>query len=121
MAVMSSFVVDKIWGREVIFADQDNYCGKLLIFDNEGSSCSMHFHAIKDETWYVQKGSFRVDWIDTKDAKTHSEVLRVGDVWHNPPLFPHRLTALQDDSVIFESSTEDSESDNYRIAPGKAK
>jgi len=119
MTVMSSLVVDKVWGREVIFADQDNYCGKLLIFDREGSSCSMHFHAIKDETWYVQKGSFRVDWIDTTDAKTYSDILGVGDVWHNPPLSPHKLTALEDDSVIFEASTEDSDTDNYRVTPSK--
>ena len=36
--------VEKGWGHENIFATNDKYCGKLLVF-NEGSRFSMHFHA----------------------------------------------------------------------------
>jgi quercetin dioxygenase-like cupin family protein len=57
-------------------------------------------------------------YIDTKTATMHEKLLKEGDVWHNPPLQPHQLEALQPNSIIFEVSTADSVEDNYRIAPG---
>lgn len=111
-------IVEKGWGREIIFANHPNYCGKIMIFDNKNNRFSMHFHAVKDETWYVQKGSFLVKWIETKGASVHEKVLSTGDTWHNPILVPHQLIALQDDSRILEVSTFDDPNDNYRVLPG---
>lgn len=108
--------VEKGWGHELIWATNDKYCGKLLTF-KEGAKFSMHFHAEKDETWYVQSGKFLVDWIDTKDATVHTKVLEAGSVWRNPPLLPHRLICHEAGTII-EVSTPDSIADNYRIAKG---
>ena len=108
--------VDKIWGHEEIWATNDLYCGKFLNF-NQGSKCSMHFHAKKDETWYVLKGKFLVKYIDTKVAITHEKQLSVGDVWHNPPSCPHQLICIEEGTII-EVSSPDSVEDNYRILPG---
>jgi hypothetical protein len=57
-------LVPKGWGSEFIFATNDKYCGKFLNFET-GAKFSMHFHAVKDETWYVQSGKFIVQYIDT--------------------------------------------------------
>jgi D-lyxose ketol-isomerase len=113
-----TYVIEKGWGREVVFADTEHYCGKLLCFDKEGSKFSMHFHAVKDETWYVSKGSFLLRYIDTDTAKIIEKDLAVGDSWRNRPFMPHQLEALEDDSIITEVSTMDSVYDNYRIFPG---
>lgn len=110
--------VEKGWGREIIFADEKNYCGKLMIFDFKGSKFSMHFHAVKEESWYVQQGSFIVRFINTVNAKMHERVLNVGDTWKNEVLVPHQLEALEDNSIIFEVSTKDDVYDNYRVMPG---
>lgn len=110
--------VEKGWGREVIFADTDDYCGKVMIFDKAGSKGSMHFHIKKDETWFVAKGSFIVRKLNTVDAKITESKLVTGDVWHNSPGQPHQLEALEDESVIYEVSTKDEASDSYRIMPG---
>ena len=110
--------VEKGWGYEVIWATNDQYCGKILCFKHVGSKFSMHFHKEKDETWFVNAGKFIVRWIDTKDASHNEKILVEGDVWHNPPLQPHQLEALAPESIIFEVSTADSVEDNYRIAPG---
>jgi hypothetical protein len=59
--------VPKGWGKEVIIENNELYCGKLLCF-NEGAKFSMHYHMIKDETWYVDKGEFLYRWIDTETA-----------------------------------------------------
>jgi mannose-6-phosphate isomerase-like protein (cupin superfamily) len=110
--------VEKGWGYEVIWATNDKYCGKIMCFKHAGSKFSMHFHREKEETWFVNAGSFIVRWINTKDATMSEKILSEGDTWHNPPLQPHQLEALVPDSMIFEVSTADSVEDNYRIAAG---
>jgi mannose-6-phosphate isomerase-like protein (cupin superfamily) len=110
--------VKKGWGSEYIFASTDKYAGKLLIFDKKGSKFSMHFHAQKDESWYVLNGSFIVRWIDTNTSEITEHVLNSGSTWHNEVLFPHQLEALEDNSTIIEVSTPDSVKDNYRVMPG---
>jgi mannose-6-phosphate isomerase-like protein (cupin superfamily) len=78
----------------------------------------MHFHKEKDETWFVNEGSFKLIYCDTKTASYHEKILKKGDVWRNEPLLPHQLISLEPNSVIIEVSTPDSVEDNYRIAPG---
>jgi quercetin dioxygenase-like cupin family protein len=109
-------IVNKGWGSELIWATNDKYCGKLMTF-RKGAKFSMHFHSVKDETWQVQSGLFKVIWIDTKDASRHEKILNVGDTWHNPPLLPHQLVCLAA-GVILEVSTADSVEDNYRVEAG---
>jgi len=108
--------IEKGWGHEFIWATTDHYCGKMLHF-NKGARCSMHFHAQKDETWYVLSGDFMVRWIDTDTAKQHEQVLTRGDVWHNAPLVPHQLICYAAGTII-EVSTADSAEDNLRVLPG---
>lgn len=108
--------VQKGWGHELIWATTDQYCGKLLHF-NTDAKFSMHFHAEKDETWYVLSGHFVVRYIDTVDASVHEAHLNPGDTWHNAPLMPHQLICVAEGTII-EVSTADSVEDNYRVAPG---
>lgn len=108
----------KGWGFEIIWATNDFYAGKLLVFERQGAKFSMHFHKDKDETWFVNEGSFKLIYCDTSKSEYHEKILKKGDVWRNPPLLPHQLIALEDNSVIIEVSTPDSVEDNYRIAPG---
>ena len=110
--------IDKGWGYEIIWATNDKYCGKIMVFEKEGAKMSMHFHKEKDETWFVNAGRFRLIWCDTTNATYHEQILEEGSVWRNPPLQPHQLIALAPDSMIFEVSTPDSVEDNFRIAPG---
>jgi len=108
--------VEKGWGHELIWATNDQYCGKMMHF-NAGAKFSMHFHKEKDETWYVQSGKFVVKWIDTNTAEEYKRILNVGDTWHNPPCMPHQLICVEEGTVI-EVSTPDSVEDNYRVFPG---
>ena len=48
-------VYDKQWGKEIVYAQNDLYSGKLLFIENDKIS-SYHYHKIKDETFYVIKG-----------------------------------------------------------------
>jgi quercetin dioxygenase-like cupin family protein len=108
--------VEKGWGSELIWATNSKYCGKLMNF-NAGAKFSMHFHAEKDESWYVLDGKFIVVSILTKDASQQETVLSKGDVWRNLPLEPHQLICIEKGTII-EVSTPDSVEDNYRVLPG---
>ena len=110
--------VKKGWGYELIWATNDKYCGKIMVFESAGSKFSMHFHKEKDETWFVNNDRFKVRWIDTSTAEIFEKELSEGEIWHNPPLQPHQLEALQDGSSVTEVSTADSVEDNYRLIPG---
>lgn len=108
--------VDKGWGYELIWSTNEKYCGKLLTF-KEGSEFSMHFHAHKDESWYILDGKFILKFIDTKNARITELQLNKGDTWRNPPLMPHQLKCIEPGTII-EVSTPDSVEDNYRVMPG---
>jgi mannose-6-phosphate isomerase-like protein (cupin superfamily) len=108
--------VEKGWGHELIWATNDQYCGKFMNFKT-GKRFSMHFHAVKDESWYVLSGKFVVHWINTHDATKHSLTLKTGDTWRNRPLLPHQVECIEEGTII-EVSTADSVEDNYRVEPG---
>ena len=109
-------LVPKGWGHEFIWATNEHYCGKLMKF-NKGAKFSMHFHAVKDETWYVLDGLFTVISIKTVNADQTTTILKPGDTWRNKPLEPHQLICLEEGTVI-EVSTSDSVEDNYRVGKG---
>jgi len=111
-------VVQKGWGYELIWATNDKYCGKIMVFEKAGSKFSMHFHKEKEETWFVNNGKFIVRWVDTEKAQIFQKELNEGDTWHNLPLVPHQLEAVVANSSVTEVSTPDSVEDNYRIIPG---
>ena len=108
--------VKKGWGSELIWVTNDKYCSKFLNF-NEGAKFSMHFHREKEETWYVLSGKFEIEVIDTHNADVHKKIIGVGSVHHNDPLVPHRITCLEEGTII-EVSTPDSIADNYRVGKG---
>lgn len=108
--------VEKGWGHELIWATNDKYCGKLLHFKKD-AKFSMHFHSIKDESWYILSGKFIVRCIDTNNASISETMLNSGDKWHNPPLLPHQVICIEEGTII-EVSTPDSVEDNYRVMKG---
>lgn len=109
-------VVNKGWGKEIIFVNNDEYCGKILCFEKD-KKFSMHYHLLKKETWYVAKGRFILYWIDTSNGMSYSEYLNVGDVVTNERGAPHQLIALED-SEVFEVSSKHYDEDSYRIWKG---
>lgn len=109
-------LVEKGWGKEIIFVNNDDYCGKLLCFE-KGKKFSMHYHLLKKETWYVSKGKFILIWVDTANGTTYSEYLNKGDVITNERGEPHQLIALED-AEILEVSTKHFDDDSYRMWKG---
>ena len=108
-------IVTKAWGYEMWIHNDSDYCGKLLVFNNAGNKFSMHYHMKKKETWFVQSGSFLFKWIDVENGRIESTTMVNGDSVLIERGLPHQLIALEDNSTIFEVSTEHFDEDSYRI------
>ncbi len=95
--------VEKPWGHELIWALTDEYCGKLL-FVAAGHALSLQFHREKDEAWLVQSGRVRLELGRVGEGALNEEVVTAGAAFHFRPGTVHRVTALED-TTILEVST----------------
>ena len=109
--------VDKGWGLERWIVNKEEYCGKLLYFE-EGKKCSWHYHKIKDEVFYLQSGKMIVKFSDEDNLdKADEVVLMPGDNFYVYTGLRHQMIALAD-TELFEFSTQHFETDSYRIEKG---
>lgn len=117
MTKNNTIYVKKGWGYEKWFHNDVKYCGKLLFF-NRGKKCSLHYHKIKHETFYLHSGKLKCTFYDIKKPeKIEKLILYPGDTYEIYPWLVHQMEALED-SELFEFSTEHFESDSYRIQKG---
>jgi len=127
--------VPKGWGFEKWIVNNEKYCGKLLYFV-KGKKCSLHYHKLKDETFYIQSGKIELFYSDdlftisaiaenphgyvaihSPQAACEKIVLEKGDTFHIPPGRVHQMYALED-TELFEFSTQHFDEDSYRIVKG---
>jgi mannose-6-phosphate isomerase-like protein (cupin superfamily) len=94
--------IEKPWGYELIWALTDLYCGKVL-FVKAGESLSLQYHVEKEESWLVQSGRARIE-LGTVDGPRAEEVVGAGAALHYRPGTVHRITAVED-TTILEVST----------------
>jgi mannose-6-phosphate isomerase len=91
--------VEKPWGYELIWAETAAYAGKVL-FVRAGESLSLQFHRVKDESWLVQQGRAKLELGSAGDAVLKQEVIGPGATFHFRPGTVHRLTALEDTTIV---------------------
>jgi mannose-6-phosphate isomerase len=96
-AVVRPKVVDKPWGRELWYAHESAYAGKILEV-RAGFALSLQKHERKQETMYLQSGRLRyhLNGADFVLEPGECITVRPGDV--------HRMEALED-AVVLEVST----------------
>lgn len=99
--------VPKLWGYEKWLENNEKYCSKMMSL-KPGYQCSLHYHKIKDETFYVLKGYIRME--------VGNEILymREGNFVRITPGTIHRFRGLED-SEFLEISTHHEDDDSYRI------
>jgi mannose-6-phosphate isomerase-like protein (cupin superfamily) len=92
--------VEKPWGYELVWALTASYCGKVL-FVRAGQALSLQYHDVKDEAWYVQSGVATLELGSVGDETALSVVeIRSGAALHFPPGTIHRVTAIEDTTII---------------------
>ena len=97
--------IEKPWGHELMWALTDRYCGKLL-FVKAGHSLSLQFHRVKDEAWYVHTGRAKLELGAPGDSVLSQEVVGPGASFHFTPGTVHRVTALEDTTILEVSTPE---------------
>ena len=102
--------VDKVWGREEWIVNNPKYCGKKMMI-NKGYRCSMHYHKIKEESFYMLSGKIYLE--TSLEGVKNNKVLHPGDIVHIQPYELHRFTGLED-SEMMEFSTHHMDVDSYR-------
>jgi len=95
--------VEKPWGHELVWAEAEQYVGKVL-FVKAGESLSLQFHREKDESWLVHDGRVKIELGSAGDAMLNEEVVSPGACFRFRPGTVHRVTAIED-TTILEVST----------------
>ena len=91
--------VEKPWGYELIWAETEAYVGKVL-FVKAGESLSLQFHRVKDESWLVQGGRAKLELGSVGQAMLTEEVIAPGSTFRFRPGTVHRVTALEDTTIV---------------------
>lgn len=106
--------VSKLWGWEEWIVNTPDYCGKQICI-HPGFQSSLHYHLIKDETFYVIKGSVILELGD--------EILRlnIGDAVRIKPEVPHRFRVHGNvgSAIFIEFSTHHDDNDVVRLEPSR--
>jgi len=98
MKVKAQKYIEKPWGSELWIAVNDNYALKK-IFLKKGQRTSLQFHQFKTEHVYILEGKLLIEE-DDKDSNLVATTYQAGEIAYSPPLAKHRLTALEDTSII---------------------
>ncbi len=110
--------INKGWGFEVVWANNDRYSAKLLVFERKGAKTSLVFHKNKSKSWFVNAGKFKITFVDTQSGEIKETIIEEGRTVDLEELVPHQLEALTNNSVIFEVGTTDYVEDRFRLSPG---
>lgn len=98
--------IQKVWGNELVIANSELYCGKILTLFSK-HRCSIHWHLKKTETFYILSGLVLMEVDDS------TFIMKSGDKLDLSPGMKHRFTGLLNSKFI-EFSTKDFPEDSYR-------
>ena len=108
--------VNKTWGKEVwlVNNEKEDYCSKILYIE-AGKNTSMHFHVSKHETFYIQEGTLRVDFLNTLTCEVTTVHVPKGECLEIDRIKPHKLIAEDENVILIETSTFHRDEDSYRV------
>lgn len=96
--------VPKPWGKEIWFADQPGYVGKIL-FISKGHRYSLQYHERKIETQYILKGVCKFLIGESEDS-LEEKILKPGEKLDVYPGMVHRAEAIEDVEILEVSSND---------------
>jgi len=94
--------VEKPWGYELIWAETEQYVGKILHV-NAGESLSLQYHERKDETIYLLSGTMLLQAGPSADKLVDFH-MQAGQRFHVTTGTVHRMVAHTDVDIL-EAST----------------
>lgn len=97
--------VDKPWGKEIIWAKNNRYAGKILDI-KKGQRLSLQLHEKKTETMYLLQGNAVLEIQDKMDKATRTIKLEKDSSVDIEPGTIHRLIAIEDSRILEVSTPE---------------
>lgn len=94
--------VEKPWGYELVWAETDDYVGKLLHIQ-AGEALSLQYHEVKDETIYVLSGEM-IFVVGPSVDELEELRMTADDAYRVVPGTVHRMIAVTDCDLL-EAST----------------
>ncbi len=96
--------VEKPWGYELIWAEQERYVGKILHIE-QGQQLSYQYHRQKDETIHVFSGLLELQ-VACAEGPRRTLRLQPGQSFHIVPGLRHRMIAIETCDVLEASTPE---------------
>jgi mannose-1-phosphate guanylyltransferase len=95
--------IDKPWGYEILYAESENYVGKILHIV-KGECISLQFHNYKDETIFLSQGAMEL--LVEENGELVSRVMSPGDSYRIMPKVRHRFIAVEDCDILEVSTAQ---------------
>ena len=108
---------DRSWGYEIVWASNEFYCGKILVFEKVGAKTTLKIHKSRKKSWFINAGRFKFTFTDVKKGNTIEATLEEGKTVDIAEMSPHSVEALQPNSMIFEVGTPDDLDDQFMLTP----
>jgi mannose-6-phosphate isomerase-like protein (cupin superfamily) len=71
-----------------------------VLFVRAGEALSLQFHRVKDESWFVQSGRAKFELSDAGESVLQEEVVAAPAYFRFLPGTVHRVTAVEDTTII---------------------
>ena len=108
--------VEKTWGYELWFENNEMYCGKFLSvgYGEWSSKGNFHYHPVKDETFIITYGTLLLQIGDERGV-IEDLILPAQTSFRIKPGVKHRFTAISNEGCEFvEVSTTHDDDDTIR-------
>jgi len=110
------FYIDKPWGHEEVWANNESFTAKRIYIE-EGLRTSRHYHTKKNKHFWVMIGPVLIETGPDHSGDTIRKViLETGDSYHIPAGFVHRVCAnFADEVELIEVSNTTDPNDIIRL------
>lgn len=117
MTIQKQGSIKRGWGIELSWASNEDYSGKILVFEKENMETPLMFHKERKKTWFINSGKFKVTVCDVKTGRYKEVVLEEGQTAEIGECSPHRAVSLVPNSMIFEVGSKDDTNDVFLLSP----
>lgn len=97
-------VIERPWGQEIIWTENENYVSKYLLFNGEQSSTGLRMYSKSTKSIFVNEGLFNLVTVNTETGMKESKEVKTGFATQIPPLTPFSLLCLGKAGNILEVS-----------------
>lgn len=120
MKLLQQGKIDHTWGFEIVWANTESYCGKILMFEKENASTNLLVHRTKRKSFFVNAGKILFTFIDIKTGQLQSAEIDEGRTIDIAEMTPYSIKALVANSMLFEVGTPEDQEDQFKLSPDDA-